>query len=100
MKSQKIEWIKPFDVFIMKAKCPKEHVDFMIEAVTLLLENNYLLKELDASEGLVGNVTNEVHVPQLPGVEGINNWIKEMSLKYVNRDYKQKEKTFNKYQKA
>ena len=100
MKSQKIEWIKPFDVFIMKAKCPKEHVDFMIESVTLLLENNYLLKELDASEGLVGNVTNEVHVPQLPGVEGINNWIKEMSLKYVNRDYKQKEKTFNKYQKA
>jgi len=100
MKSQKLEWIRPFEVTILKTKCPKEHVDYMIEAVTLLLDSEILCEELDASEGLVGNVTNEVHIPQLPGIEGINNWIKEISLKYVNRNYNNKEKNFNKYQKA
>ena len=100
MKSQKLEWIRPFEVTILKAKCPEEHINFMTEAVTLLLNSELLCQELDASEGLVGNVTNEVHVPQLPGVEGINNWIKEISLKYVNRNYSNKEKNFNKYQKA
>ena len=88
-KSNSINWITPFNVTIMKSKCPKEHVNFMIEAVTLLLDNEILCEELDASDGLVGNVTNEVHVPQLAGTEGINNWIKEQAKKYV--------KIFNKY---
>ena len=30
MKSQKLEWIRPFEVTILKTKCPKEHVDYMI----------------------------------------------------------------------
>ena len=99
-KSNNINWITPFEVTIMKAKCPKEHVNFMIEAVTLLLDNEILCEELDASDGLVGNVTNEVHVPQLAGTEGINNWIKEQAKKYVNRNFKKNESEYNKYQKA
>ena len=99
-KSNSINWITPFNVTIMKSKCPKEHVNFMIEAVTLLLDNEILCEELDASDGLVGNVTNEVHIPQLPGIEGINGWIKEQAKKYVNRNFKKNESEYNKYQKA
>ena len=50
-KSNSINWITPFNVTIMKSKCPKEHVNFMIEAVTLLLDNEIVRMTVVYADG-------------------------------------------------
>ena len=95
----KVEWITPFEVSIMKAKCPKKYIDMLLETSDQIFKDEALCVRLDASDGLVGNVTNEVHVPQLPAIKNINYWIEDLAIKYARKDFIKKQRLYNDIQK-
>ena len=95
----KVEWITPFEVSIMKAKCPKKYIDMLLETSDQIFKDEALCVRLDASDGLVGNVTNEVHVPQLAAIKNINYWIEDLAIKYARKDFIKKQRLYNDIQK-
>lgn len=95
----KVNFISPFDVSIMKAKCPQNYIDMLIEASDQIFKDEALCVRLDASDGLVGNVTNEVYVPQLPAIKKINFWIEDLAIKYARKDFLKKQKDYSDLQK-